>query len=136
MVSYSHLVKNFPQFVVIHTVKGFSTVNEAELDILLEFPCFFCDPADVSNLISGFSAFSKGSLYIWKFSVHALLKSNFKKRNFLPENFEGLNLIVDLLEARPGAAEADTEKTFSTMISHTGHTSLDMQTFLMIRGKM
>ena len=62
------------QFVVIHTVKGFSIVNEAEEDVLLEFSCFFHDPADIGNLISGSSAFSKSSLNIWKFSVHLLLK--------------------------------------------------------------
>ena len=69
---------NFPQFVVIHTVKGFSVVNEAEVDVYLEFPCFFCDPGDVGNLISGSSAFSKSNLYMWKLSVHVLLKPNFK----------------------------------------------------------
>ena len=74
MVCYSHLFKNFPQFVVIHTVKVFSIVNEAEVDIFLEFSCFFYDPTDVGNLISGSSAFSKSSLNIWKFSVHVLLK--------------------------------------------------------------
>ena len=76
IVWYSHLFKNFPQFVVIHTVKDFSVVNEAEVDVLLEFSCFFCDPANVGNLISGSSAFSKSSLYIWKFPVHILLKSS------------------------------------------------------------
>ena len=76
MVWYSHLFQNFPRFVVIHTVKGFSIVNEAEVGIFLEFFCFFYDPTDVSNLISGSSAFSKSSLYIWKFSVHVLLKPN------------------------------------------------------------
>ena len=76
MVWYSHLLKNFPQFVVIHTVKGFSIVNEA--DAFLEFPCFLYDPADVGNLISGSSAFSKPSLYIWKFLVHILLKPSLK----------------------------------------------------------
>ena len=76
VVWYSHLFKNFPQFVVIHTVKGFSGVNEA--DVFLEFPCFLYDPADVGNLISGSSAFSKSSLYIWKFSVHVLLKPSLK----------------------------------------------------------
>ena len=81
MVWYSHLLKNFPQFVVIHTVKGFSIVNEAEVDVFLEFPCFFYDPADVSNLISGSSAFSKSSFYIWKFLVQVLLKPSL-------ENFE------------------------------------------------
>ena len=74
MVWYSHLLKNFPQFVVIHTVKCFSVVNEAAVDVFLEFSCFFCDPADVGNLISGSSAFSKTSLTIWKFTVHILLK--------------------------------------------------------------
>ena len=65
--------KKFPQFVVIHTVKGFSVVNEAEVDIFLEFLCFLYDPIDVANLISGSSAFFKHSLYIWKFTVHVLL---------------------------------------------------------------
>ena len=69
----SHLFKNFPQFVVIHTVKGFGTVNKAKVDVFLELSCFFDDPADVGNLISGSSAFSKTSLNIWKFMVHILL---------------------------------------------------------------
>ena len=73
MVCYSHLL-NYPQFVVIHTVKGFSVVNEAEVDVFLEFPCFFYDLADVGNLILGSSAFSKSSLYISTFSVNILLK--------------------------------------------------------------
>ena len=73
VVWYSHLLKNFPQFVVIYTVKGFSIVNETEVDVFLEFSSFFCDPTDVGNLISGSSAFSKSSLNIWKFMVHALL---------------------------------------------------------------
>ena len=73
MVWYSHLFKNFPQFVVIHTVKGFSTVNEAE-DVFPEFSTFLYDPVNVGNLISGSSAFTKTSLNIWKFSVHVLLK--------------------------------------------------------------
>ena len=71
VVWYSHLLKNFPQFVVIHTVKGFRIVNEAEVDAFLEFSCFFYDPTDASNLISGSSAFSKSSLNIWK-EVHGL----------------------------------------------------------------
>ena len=66
VVLYVHLFKNFPQFVVIHVVKGFSIVTEAEVDVFLEFSCFFSDPVDVSNLISGSSAFSKSSLNIWK----------------------------------------------------------------------
>ena len=64
VVLYSHLFKNIPQFVVIHTAKGFSIVNEAEVDVFLEFPCFLCDSVDIGNLISGSSAFSKSSLYI------------------------------------------------------------------------
>ena len=74
MVWYSHLLKNFPQFVVIHTVKGFGIVNKAEMDVFLELSCFFHDPADVGNLISGSSAFSKTRLNIRKFTVHILLK--------------------------------------------------------------
>ena len=74
MVWYSHLFPNFPQFIVIHTVKGFGVVHKAEVNVFLELSCFFDDPADVGNLISGSSAFSKSSLYIWKFSVHLLLK--------------------------------------------------------------
>ena len=73
MVWYSHLVLNFPQFIVIHIVKGFSIVNKAEIDVFLELSCFFNDLADVGNLISGSSAFSKISLNIWKFTVHVLL---------------------------------------------------------------
>jgi len=73
-VRWSHLFKNFPQFVMIHPVKSFNVVIEAEVDVFLEFSCFFCDPADVGNLFSGSSAFYKSSLNIWKFSVHALLK--------------------------------------------------------------
>ena len=74
MVWYSHLFQNFPQFIVIHTVKGFGIVNKAEVDVFLELSCFFDDPSDVGNLISGSSAFSKTSLNIWKFTVHVLLK--------------------------------------------------------------
>ena len=73
MVWYSYLFKNFPKFVVIHTVRGFSLVNEAEIDVSLEFSCFFYDPADVGSVISGSSGFSKSSLNIWKFLVHVLL---------------------------------------------------------------
>ena len=81
VVWYSHLFKCFPQFVVIHTVKGFSVVNEVELGVFLEFSCFFYDSTDVGNLISGSSAFSKSSLNIWRFTVHVLLKPGL-------ENFE------------------------------------------------
>ena len=81
MVWYAHLFQNFPQFVVIHTVKGFGIVNNAEIDVFLELSYFFDDPADVGNLISGSSAFSKSSLNIWKFTVHVMLKPGL-------ENFE------------------------------------------------
>ena len=78
VVWYFHFFKNFPEFVAINTVKGFGIVNKAEIDVFLELSCFFDDPSDVDNLISGSSAFSKFSLYIWKFSVHILLKSSLK----------------------------------------------------------
>ena len=78
MVWYSHLLKNFPQFVVIHTVKGFGIVNKAEI----ELPCFFHDPADVGNSISDSSAFSKTSLNIWKFMVHVLLKPGLENKGW------------------------------------------------------
>ena len=81
VVWYSHLFQNFPQFIMIHTVKGFGIVNKAEIDVFLELSCFFDDPADIGNLISGSSAFSKTSLNIWKFSVHVSLKPGL-------ENFE------------------------------------------------
>jgi len=74
VVWYSHVLKNFLQFVGIHTVKGFGLVNKAEVDVYLELSCFFNDPADVGNFISGSSAFSKSSLNIWKFMVHVMLK--------------------------------------------------------------
>ena len=74
VVWYSHLLKNFPQFIVTHTVKDFGIVNKAEIDVLLELCCFFDDPKDVGSLISGFSAFSKSSLNIWKFTVYVLPK--------------------------------------------------------------
>ena len=74
MVWYSYLLKNLPEFVVIHTVKDFGIVNKAEVDVFLELSCFFDDPMDVGNLISGSSAFSKSSLNIWKVTVHVLLK--------------------------------------------------------------
>ena len=74
VVCYSHLLKNFPRFVVIHTVKCFCIINKAEVDVFLELSCFFHDPVDVGNLISGSSAFSKSNLNIWKFTVHILLK--------------------------------------------------------------
>ena len=72
MVWYSHLFQNFPQFIVINTVKGFGIVNKAEADVFLELSCFFDDPVDIGNLISGSSAFSKTSLNIWKFTFYIL----------------------------------------------------------------
>ena len=81
MVWYSHFFQNFPQFIAIHTVKGFGIVNKAEIDVFLELSCFFDDLTDVCNLISGSSAFSKISLNMWKFMVHILLKPGL-------ENFE------------------------------------------------
>ena len=81
VIWYSHLFKNFLQFIMIHTVKGFGIVNKAEVDVFLELSCFFNDPMDVGNLISGSSAFSKSSLNIWKFTVQVLLKPGL-------ENFE------------------------------------------------
>ena len=81
MVWYSHLFTNVAQFVVIHIVKGFSVGNKAEVGVFLEFSCFFYEPTDVGNLISGSSAFSKSSLNIWRFLVHILLKPGL-------ENFE------------------------------------------------
>ena len=81
MVWHTYVFQNFPQFIVIHTVKGFGVVNKTEVDVFLELSCFFDDPADVANLISGSSAFLKTSLNIWKFTVHILLKPGL-------ENFE------------------------------------------------
>ena len=81
MVWYSYIFQNFPQVIVIHTVKGFGIVNKAEIDVFLELSCFFNDPEDVGNLISSSSAFFKTSLNIWKFTVHVLLKPGL-------ENFE------------------------------------------------
>ena len=89
VVWYFHLLKNFPQFVVIHRVKGFGVVNEAEVDIFLELLCFLYDPADVGNLISGSSAFSKTSLNIRKFTVHILLKPGL-------ENFEHYFIVCEM----------------------------------------
>ena len=81
VIWYSHLLQNLSQFIVIHTVEGFGVVNKAEIDVFLKLSCLFDDPADVGNLISGSSAFSKATLNIWKFTVHVLLKPGL-------ENFE------------------------------------------------
>ena len=95
VVWYSHLFKNFPQFIVIHTVKGFGKVNKAEIDVFLELSCFFDDPEDVGNLISGSSAFSKTSLNIWKFTVHVLFKPSLKNvEHYFTSMWDECNFVV------------------------------------------
>ena len=89
VVWYSHLFQNFPQFIVIHTVKGFGIVNKAKVDVFLELSCFFHDLVDVGNLISGSSAFSKSSLNIWKFTVHVLLKPHLENFGHYFANMSG-----------------------------------------------
>ena len=97
VVWYSHLLQNFPQFIVIHTVKGFGIVNKAEIEVFLELSCFFEDPADIGNLISGSSAFSKTSLNIWKFSVHVLLKpGNLRDLLILPFHFTPVEIEIQI----------------------------------------
>ena len=100
MVCYSHLCQNFLQFIVIHPVKGFGIVNKADIHVFLELSCFFNNPADVGNLISDSSAFSKTSLNIWKFTVHVLLKPGLE--NFDPDNHDGVitHLVPDILECK------------------------------------
>ena len=94
-VWYSHLLKNFPQFVVIHTVKGFSIVNKAVVDVFLELSCLFYDPVDDGSLISGSSAFSKSSLNIWKFLVHKLLKFSLENyENYFASMWNEYNCVV------------------------------------------
>ena len=104
VVCYSRLIKTVPQFAVIHTVKGLSIVNEAEVDAFLKFLCFFHDPADVGNLISGSSAFSKTSLNIWNFTVHVFLKPGL-------ENFKHYWSYPTPLSLRPGAVAKRTNPT-------------------------
>ena len=95
VVWYFHLFKNIAQLIVIHTVKGFNVVNEGEIDVFLEFPCFFYDPVDFGNLISDLPDFSKPSLYIWKFSVHVLLKPGLKdfEHNFQVSSVQSLSRV-------------------------------------------
>ena len=93
VVWYYHLFQNFPQFIVIHTVEGFRVVNKAEIDVFMELSCFFNDPADVGNLISGSSAFSKTSLNIWKFMIHVLLEPGL-------EEYPGVNCKCSMLKCR------------------------------------
>ena len=95
VVWYSHLPQNFPQFIVIDTVKGFGIVNKAEIDVFLELSCFFNDPTDVGNLISGSSAFSKTSLNIWKFIFHILLKPGLENfEHYLTSVWDEYNCVV------------------------------------------
>ena len=95
VVWYSHLFQNFPQFIVIHTVKGFDIINKAEIDVFLELSCFFNDPADVGNLISGSSAFSKTSLNIRNFTVHVLLKPGLENfEHYFTSMWDGCNCAV------------------------------------------
>ena len=94
MVWYSYLFKNFPQFVVIHTVKGFGVVNKTEVEVFLELSHFFGDPVDVGNLILGSSAFSKSSLNIWKFRVYVLLKPGLENFDHYFDEEGGLNLVM------------------------------------------
>ena len=95
VVWYSHLFQNFPQFIVIHTVKGFGKVNKAEIDVFLELSCFFDDSADVVNLISGSSAFSKSSLNIWNFTVRVLLKPGLKNfEHYFASVWDECNCVV------------------------------------------
>ena len=98
MVWYSHILKNFPQFVVTHTVKCFGVVNKAEVDIFLELSCFLYDPMDVGNLTSGSSAFSKSGLNIWKFTVHVLLKPDLEnfEHDFSRDKCRGVQLCSSL----------------------------------------
>ena len=110
LVWYSHLFQNFPQFIVIHTVKGFGIVNKAEIDVFLELSCFFDDPADVGNLISGSSAFSKTSLNIREFMVHVLLKPGLENFPFI--SFSAL------------IAVTKTSKTMLNSSAESGHPCL------------
>ena len=119
MVWYSHLFQNCPQFIVIHTVKGFGIVNKAEIDVFLELSSFFDDPADVGNLISGSSAFSKTSLNIWKFTVHVLLKPGL-------ENFEHyFSSVWDEYNIRVlNSNQTDKSQAFGNSSPHFGLASL------------
>ena len=95
VVWYSNLWKNFPQFLLIHTVKGFGIVNKAEVDVFLELSCFFDDLTDVGNLISGYSAFSKSKLNIWKFTVHILLKPDLENfKHYFTSVWDECNCVV------------------------------------------
>ena len=109
MVWYSHLFQNFPQFIVLHTVKGFGIVNKAEIDVFLELSCFFHDPVDVGNLISGSSAVSKTSLNIWKFTVQVLLKPGLENFIRLPSVKPQVLLSVMFHSHSEGHCEDETQ---------------------------
>ena len=96
MILYSHRLKNFPQFVVIHPVKGFVIVNKADADIFLELSCFFNDPMDDGNLTSGSSAISKSSLNIWKFMVHKLLKPGLENFELYFSNAQNSSILCEI----------------------------------------
>ena len=96
VIWYTHLFQSFPQFIVIHTVKGFGIVNKAEIDVFLELSCFFDDPWDVGSLTSGSSAFSKTSLNIWKFTVHILLKPGLENFDRMGYSCKNLSLAKDI----------------------------------------
>ena len=101
MVRYSRLFQNFPQFIVIHTVKGFGIVNKAERDVFLELSGFSHDPADIGNLVSGSSAFSKTSLNIWEFMVHVLLKPGWKKHKLESRLVGEISIASDMQRTPP-----------------------------------
>ena len=114
VVWYSHLFKNFPQFVVIHTVKGFDAVNKAEIDVFLVFSCLFNDPTDVGNLISDSSGFSKSSLNISNFMVHILLKPILENFELLCENSTGQNTGIGTFSLLQGSSQPRDR----TQVSH------------------
>ena len=124
VVWYSHFLKKFPQFIVIHTVKGFGVVNKEEVDVFLELSYFFDDPADVGNLISGSSAVSKSSLNIWKFTIHILLKPGLEK----PDS--GVKIIIKknfnvILHTTKEQLKFQIKKTMSSTITSKNETYWD-----------
>ena len=129
-VWYSHLFQTFPQFVVIHTVKGFGVDNKTEVDIFLELPCFLYDPTNVGNLISGSFSLSKSSLYIWNFSVHILLKVQHSKK-MIPNSCKTHTKIICVLESQkisfPQAVSRCLWETRTILIS-VDNTTLSIST--------
>ena len=118
VVWYSHLFQSFPQFIVIHTVKGFVIVNKAEIDVFLELSCFFDDPADVGNLISGSSAFSKTSLNIWKFTVHVLLKPGLENfEHYFTSMWDACNYVVNSIFGHCLSLGLEWKLTFSSPVA-------------------